>query len=65
MGSLIDEIAKIDGLALNDVLLAVRQRYSVLYPDWEVCILSIEKSTDRNEQLDRLIAMLESRKTIS
>ncbi len=62
MHDLIKKIAQVDDMEISNVLDAVRKRYSKLFPDWEVCIVSLEKSTDRNEQLDRLIAMLQNMK---
>lgn len=62
MLDLVKEIAQADGTEIEKLLDAVRQRYAVLYPDWEVSVISIEKSADRNEQLDRMIAMLQNMK---
>ena len=63
MLDLTEEIAKANGEEMDQILKAVLSRYSVLYPDWELCTVSILKSEDRNEQLDRMIAMLEKMKT--
>ncbi len=63
MMDLTEEIAKANGEEMDQILKAVLSRYSVLYPDWELCTVSILKSEDRNEQLDRMIAMLEKMKT--
>ena len=63
MMELTEEIAKANGEEMDQILKAVLSRYSVLYPDWELCTVSILKSEDRNEQLDRMIAMLEKMKT--
>ena len=63
MLDLTEEIAKANGEEMDQILKAVLSRYSVLYPDWELCTVSILKSEDRNEQLDRMIAMLERMKT--
>ena len=62
MLDLIEKIAQVDDMEISNVLDAARKRYSELFPDWEVCTVSLEKSTDRNEQLDRLIAMLQNMK---
>lgn len=62
MHDLIKEIAQVDDMEISDVLDAARKRYNELFPDWEVCTVSIEKSTDRNEQLERMIAMLQNMK---
>ena len=47
---------------INDILQAVLARYRELYPDWEIITLSLEKAVDKNEQLDRMIALLETMK---
>ena len=60
---LTEEIAKADKAAIEEILKAVRQRYAGLFPDWEIIMVSIEKGADRNEQLDRMITMLQNMKT--
>ena len=47
---------------INDVLLAVLDRYRELFPDWEIITISLEKAVDKKEQLDRIISMLETMK---
>lgn len=44
---------------ISDILLAAMNRYRELYPDWEIFYTSIEKSVDKNAQLDQMIALLE------
>ena len=63
MQYIIEEIQKANADAIEDLLKAVLARYRVLYPDWEVSTVSVLKSEDRNEQLDRIIEMLEKMKT--
>lgn len=65
MPDLVEEIAKADGIEIEKLLTAVLQRYAVLFPDWEVSTITLQKSTDRNEQFDRVIAMLQKMKTLS
>lgn len=65
MPDLVKEIAKADRAEIEKLLTAVLQRYAVLFPDWEVSTISLQKSTDRNEQIDRVIAMLQKMKTLS
>ena len=43
---------------MSDILLAVQRRYAELFPDWELHILTIEKTADKNEQLDKAIELL-------
>ncbi len=47
---------------LEKVLQAVISRYGELHPGWEISTVSIEKASDRAEQLDRIIATLEKMK---
>ena len=62
---LVEEIAQADGVEIEKLLKAVLQRYAVLFPDWEVNTISLQKSSDRKEQIDRIIAMLQNMKTLS
>ncbi len=65
MVDLLEEIARTDGAEIEKVLRAVLDRYAVLYPDWDVTTFSLQKSDDRNEQIDRIIAIMQSFKTPS
>ena len=56
-------ISQIDKDEIENILKAVLQRYSVLYPDWEISTISIYKNSDRNDQLDRMIQTLQSMKS--
>ena len=47
---------------ISEILRAVIARYQELFPEWEISILSLEKDTDKNSQLDRAIALLQSMK---
>ena len=47
---------------IQEILMAVLARYRELYPGWDINVLSLEKSEDRNEQLDRTIQLLEKMK---
>jgi len=62
MLDLTEEIAKANGEEMDQILKAVLSRYSVLYPDWELCTVSILKSEDRNKQLDQMITMMQKMK---
>ena len=55
MRDLAAEIAQINENEIRKLLNAVLQRYAVLFPDWEVSTISLHKSADRNEQLDRIL----------
>ena len=63
MFELTEQIAYADEHELEQLLKAVLQRYAVLFPDYEVSTFSLQKSSDRNEQLDCIIAALQKMKT--
>ncbi len=63
MFDLVEEIAIADEVEIEELLKAVLDRYAVLFPDWEVSTISLQKSSDRNVQLDRMIALLQKLKT--
>ena len=65
MIDIIDAIARADEREIEQLLNAVLDRYAVLFPDWEVSTVSIQKSLDRNRQLDGIIAVLQRMKDIS
>lgn len=44
------------------LLRAVIKRYSELFPDWEISFVTVPKTDDRNEQLDRVIRFIENMK---
>ena len=62
MMDLIKEIEQVDGMEIDRVLQAILRRYAELFPDWEVSTISLEKASDRNEQLDRIMAVLQDLK---
>ena len=39
---------------------AVQTLYEELFPDLQLVVLSVEKNGDKNEQIDRMIRILES-----
>ena len=47
---------------INDLLLELVKCYGELFPGWELHILTIEKAVDKNEQIDRMISLLEKMK---
>ena len=65
MDDLLKKIAQADDMDVEKLLKAVLQRYGVLFPEWEVSVLSLQKNSDRNQQLDQTIALLQKMKTIS
>ena len=65
MFDLLEEIGQADEMLLSQLLKAVLQRYEELFPDWEISTISLEKCSDTNEQLDRMITILEQMKSNS
>ena len=63
MFELTEQITYADEQEIEQLLKAVLQRYAVLFPDYEISTVSLQKSSDRNEQLDRIIAALQKMKT--
>ena len=64
MFELIKEIENANFEEIISILNAALSRYSVLFPDWEISTVSVSKSEDRNEQLDKMIKVLQGIKTI-
>ena len=62
--NLVEKIAQADEVEIEKLLTAGLQRYAELFPDWEMRTISLQKSDDRNEQLDRIIAVLQNMKNI-
>jgi len=58
----LDYIAGASNMEIPQILDEVLFRYKVLYPDWNLSVVSIEKKGDKNEQLDQMIALLEKMK---
>lgn len=56
-------ITQADPVLLERLFDLVLHRYEELYPDWEISTVSVQKSADRNKQLDRMIAILQKMKT--
>ncbi len=62
---LVRAISQASDIEIGALLTAVLQRYAELFPDWEISTVSLEKSADKNAQLDRIITTLQSMKTAS
>lgn len=56
--NLINEINNTDRSNINDVLNAAINRYRQLYPDWEISLISIEKESDRDSEIEKMIELL-------
>ena len=59
------EIARADAEEITLLLKMILQRYSELVPDRELSVISLSKSADQKEQLDKIIPLLQGRKTIA
>ena len=58
----IDWIKTAEPEELEDILKALLERYRAVYPEWDVSVVSLEREADKNEQLDRMIQLLEKMK---
>lgn len=56
--NLINETNNTDRSNINDVLNAAINRYRQLYPDWEISLISIEKESDRDSEIEKMIELL-------
>ena len=56
--NLINEINNTDRSNINDVLNAAINRYRQLYPDWEISLISIEKESDRDSEIEKMNELL-------
>lgn len=65
MNNLLAAIERVSSEEIGEVLKALLARYDELFPDWEINVISIRKSGDRAEQIDRVITSLEHMKKAS
>ena len=63
MFDLVQEIAQVDAVTLENLLIAIRQRHAVLFPDRDLITISLLKNADPKSQLDRMIELLQNLKT--
>ena len=47
---------------IADVLDAVLFQYKQLYPEWDISIMTTDKTADKNEQMDRVIELIQNMK---
>ena len=64
MQNLLNQIARAEKEDMDSILRAALKRYGELFPDWEITTFSLPKGSDRAEQIDRAIALLESMKNL-
>ena len=62
MVDVIQAISQAQDLELEAMMAALLKRYGEVFPDWEVSIVSVEKTGDRNAQIDKVIELLEKLK---
>lgn len=65
MSDLVRKIAQADEIEIEALLQAARQRYNKLFPDWELSLITMHRCSNQNEQLDRIIELLQKMKTPS
>lgn len=62
MADVIQAISQAQDLELEAMMAALLKRYGEVFPDWELSIVSVEKTGDRNAQIDKVIELLEKLK---
>ena len=62
MVDVIQAISQAQDLELEAMMAALLKRYGEVFPDWELSIVSVEKTGDRNAQIDKVIELLEKLK---
>lgn len=65
MQKLVEGVDQANEQEIEELLKAVLHRYAVLLPDLEVSAICLDKYADRNEQLDRIIQVLQKMKESS
>ena len=62
MSDLNERISRADKPELDELLKAVLARHRVLFPDWEISVITLHRNSDRNAQLDGIISVLQTMK---
>lgn len=62
MADVIQAISQAQDLELEAMMAALLKRYGEVFPDWELSIVSVEKTGDRNAQIDKVIELLKKLK---
>lgn len=60
LGDVLDRIEYADGIEIDSIIQAIRNRYSRLHPDWELIILSLRRGdeAERRQNAQLLIDFL-------
>lgn len=62
MTKIIQAISQARDFEVEEMMTALLKRYGEVFPNWQVSIISIEKTRDRNKQIDKVIRFLEKLK---
>ena len=62
MEKIIQAISKAQDHEIQEMMTALLKRHKELFPNWELSVISIEKTGDRNRQIDEVIQLLEKLK---
>lgn len=60
MEEILAYIETVDECQIEELLEAVLRRYAVIHPQWELSTFSVRRESDRNEQINKMICMLET-----
>ena len=58
----LEHVQKASPEEVNEILMDLVKRYGEIFPGWELHILTVDKSGDKNTQIDAAIALLEKLK---
>ena len=59
MANLTDRIHQADSDEIELIIDALLSRHAILYPNWELAIIALNKTTDLNTQIDQTILLLQ------
>ena len=62
MVPVIRAISEARDFEIEAMMAALLKRYGEVFPDWEIDLVTIEKTGDRNKQIDDVIRLLEKLK---
>lgn len=62
MEKIIQRISQAQDHEIPEMMAAILKRHKELFPNWEMSLVSIEKTGDRNKQIDEMIQLLEKLK---
>lgn len=59
MKEILEYISTASAAEVPELLMALLERYKIVFPDWEMVVLSIQKDGTAYEQISRTISRLE------